>query len=158
MGAGRGRDIATRRRGGFKGTRPRRPPGRRAGYLVSGARNVTAQSAALGQLPFRPDKMAGISIGIMLQIILVFRLGFPEGAGGSDLGDHLAGPQAGCVDVGDGVLGDLLLRIVAIEDGRAVTGADVVALAVPGGGVVDLEEKLQDLPIADPAGIERDLD
>ena len=57
-------------------------------------------------------------------------LGFPEIAGGLDLGHDLAGPQARGLDVGDRVLGDLTLLLARVEDLRAVAGADVVALAV----------------------------
>src|SRR4051812_49648283 len=45
-----------------------------------------------------------------------------------------------------------------MEDLRAVARADVVALAVLGAGVVDLEEELQDVPVGDPLRVEDDLD
>src|SRR3546814_12936216 len=56
------------------------------------------------------------------------------------------------------LLGDPLLLLVEIVDCRAVGQADVVALAVLRGGIVDLEEELQDPPVADLLGIEDDLD
>src|SRR6185436_16195926 len=44
------------------------------------------------------------------------------------------------------------------EDLRAVAAADVVALAILGRRVVDLEEELQDVPVGDALGVEDDLD
>ena len=67
---------------------------------------------AVRQLPAGPDEVARVPVGVTLQVVLVLGLGLPERPGRRDLGDHLAGPQAGGVDVGDGVLGDLLLRVV----------------------------------------------
>ena len=34
------------------------------------------------------------AVGIVLEVVLVFGLGFPEGAGFADLGHDLAGPNA----------------------------------------------------------------
>ena len=47
-------------------------------------------------------------------------LGLPERAGRLDLGDDLARPQAGGLDVGDRVLGDAALLVVGVVDRRAV--------------------------------------
>src|SRR3546814_2084442 len=77
------------------------------------------------------------------QVILVLRFGLPEIAGRFDLRRRLARPQAGGVDVGDGVAGHALLPGRGEEDRRTVRGAKVVALAVPRRRVVDLEEELQ---------------
>src|SRR4029453_3492206 len=82
------------------------------------------------KLPARPDEMAGVAVGNALQIVLVLGLGFPEVGSLGHLGHDLAGPQAGGLDVGDGVLGNATLLIAGIEDRRAVAGAEVVALAV----------------------------
>ena len=88
----------------------------------------------------------------------MLRLGLPEGTGGRDLGDDLPRPQARRFDVGDRVLGDLPLLVVRVEDGRAVAGADVVALAVLRRRIVDLEEELEEVAEAHLVGIEDDLD
>jgi hypothetical protein len=53
--------------------------------------------------------VAVVAVRIPLQVVLVLRLGLPERAGGLDRGDGRAWPQAGGVDVGDRLLGDLLL-------------------------------------------------
>jgi hypothetical protein len=45
-----------------------------------------------------------------------------------------------------------------VKDRRPVAGADVVALAVAGGGIVDLEEEFQQVAKTDDAGIEHDFD
>ena len=73
--------------------------------------------------------MAGISVRSALEVVLVFRLGLPEVAGGLYFGHHLARPQAGGIDIGDRVFGDVLLLVVFIEDRRAIAGAAVVASA-----------------------------
>jgi hypothetical protein len=49
-------------------------------------------SSASRQLPVRPEEVARVSAGVMLQVVLVLGLGLPEVAGGTDLGHHLAGP------------------------------------------------------------------
>src|SRR6185312_17110421 len=82
------------------------------------------------QDPAGPDEVAGIALGIMLQIILVLGFGLPEVAGRGEFGYHLAGPQAAGVHVGDGVFGPLPLRVAGVEDRRAVARAAVVALPV----------------------------
>jgi len=53
---------------------------------------LTGGVFAPGQLPVRTDEMAGVSVWDALQIILVFRLGNPEIAGGFHLGHDLARP------------------------------------------------------------------
>ena len=110
------------------------------------------------QLPVRPDEVAGVAVGILLQVVLVLGLGLPERPGRRDLGDHLARPQAGGLDVGDRVLGDPPLLVAGVEDRRPVAGADVVALPVERGRVVDLEEELQQVPVGDLLRVEDDLD
>jgi hypothetical protein len=85
-------------------------------------------------------------------------LGAGEGAGVRDLGDHRMLPLAGLVDPVLDLLGDLALLGRGDEDGRAVLGADVVALAVQGGGVVHAEEPLlQQVGVGQPARVEQDL-
>src|SRR3954447_24023475 len=113
---------------------------------------------AVGQLPARPRKVAGVAVRVALEIVLVLGLGLPERDGLADLGHDLAGPQTGCVDVGDRLLRDLALLLARVEDLGAVAGADVVALAVPRRRVVDLEEELEDVPVGDAVGVEDDLD
>src|SRR5215472_7746288 len=110
------------------------------------------------QLPAGADVVAGVPVGVTLQVVLVLGLGLPERPGGRHLGNHLAGPQAGGLDVGDGVLGGLLLRVAEVEDGRPVAGPDVVALPVQRGRVVDLEEELQQVPVGGLVRVEGDLD
>src|SRR5918996_3866890 len=113
---------------------------------------------AVRQLPARPRELAVVAVRVALEVVLVLGLGLPERDGLADLGHHLAGPQARGVDVGDRVLGDPALLLARIEDLRAIAGADVVALAVLGGRVVDLEEELEDVSVGDAVGVEDDLD
>jgi hypothetical protein len=63
-----------------------------------------------------------------------------------DLGDDLAGPEPGGLDVGDRVLGHETLLVVDVEDRRAIARTDVVSLAIHRRRVVDLEEELEQLP------------
>src|SRR5262249_20979238 len=58
----------------------------------------------------------------------------------------------------DDVLGNPLLLLVDVVDCRPVGAADVVALPVPCGRIVDLEEVFQDPPVTDLLGIKGDLD
>jgi PAS domain S-box-containing protein len=115
-------------------------------------------SRPFGEHPIGAREVAGIAIGNALEIILVLGLGFPEIAHRLDLGNHFAGPNAGRIHIGYGVESDLFLAFVFIIDRRAVAGADVIALAICGGGIVDLEEELQNLAIGRRFGIENDLD
>ncbi|MNG04175.1 hypothetical protein D3C84_872880 [compost metagenome] len=88
----------------------------------------------------------------------MLRFRFPKRAGRGDFGDHLAGPKAGSFDVGHGVFGNLSLLIAEVEQRRSVARADIVALAILGGGVMNLEKELENLAIADLLRIEHDLD
>ncbi len=78
--------------------------------------------------------------------------GFPEVSCWHDLSHDFAGPQPGFVDVGDRVLGNPTLLVARVEDRRSIARPDVVSLAIARGRIVNLEEELEDLPIADPAG------
>src|SRR5918994_2887177 len=112
---------------------------------------------AVWQLPAWPREVAVVAGGVALQVVLVLGLGHPERDGFADLGHHLAGPQSRSFDVGDRVLGDPALLLAQIEDLRAVVRAEVVALAVLRGRVVDLEEDLEDVAVGDAGGVEDDL-
>ena len=61
----------------------------------------------------------------------------------------------GALDRGPGLR---FLRLVLGEDRRAILGADVIALAVELGRVVDREEDVEQVAIADLVGIEGDAD
>ena len=79
----------------------------------------------------------------MLQVVLMLGLSLPEGTGGHDFCHDLSWPQAGSIDIGDGVFSDALLFVVHVEDGRPIAGAYVIALPVASGGIVDLEEEFE---------------
>src|ERR1700677_1560816 len=114
--------------------------------------------AALGQDPTRTGEVARVPVRVVLQVVLVLGLRLPEGSRGHDLGHHLAGPEAGGLHVGNGVLGHQLLLVTGVEDRRAVAQPHVVALTVLRRGVVDLEEELEDVPVGRHTRIEGDLD
>ena len=119
---------------------------------------LAAPSPSFRQFPVWPNEMAGVTVGIVFEVVLMFRFCFPERACGHDFSDDLVGPQTRCISVGNRILGHLLLFIVEIEECRAVAHAHIVALTILRRRVVDLEEKLEDLAIADLVRIEHDLD
>src|SRR5215211_4153912 len=121
-------------------------------------RLLASRGASVGQHPPRAWEVAGVAVRVAHQVVLVLRLGLPERTGWGDLGDHLAGPEPGGVDVGDGVLGNPALLLIEVEDRRAVAHADVIPLAVQGRRVVDLEEELQQLAVGGHLRVEDDLD
>ena len=84
--------------------------------------------------------MTGVAVRIVLEIILVLWLGLPEGTSGRDLRHDLARPEAGGLDIRDRIFRDALLLIIRVENGGPVARADVAALTVARGGIVDLEK------------------
>ena len=67
-------------------------------------------------------------------------------------------PGVGGVELRDVGFGDALLVVVGVEDGGAVGGAGVRALAVERGGVVDGEEDAEELAVGEARGIVDDFD
>src|SRR5688572_14546833 len=102
--------------------------------------------------------MTRVATGISQEIVLMLGLGFPELTCWHDLGHDFAGPQPGFVDIGDRVLGNPTMLVGSVEDCRAIAGPDVVPLAVARARIVNLEEELEDLSVADPRRIEDDFD
>ena len=84
-------------------------------------------------------------------------LGLPKRSGGCHLGDNLARPKAGSINIGDGIFGDPLLLVAGIEDGRPVARSPVVALAIQRRGIMDLEKEFHQLSIADGLRIKGNL-
>src|SRR5690242_11396111 len=84
--------------------------------------------------------------------------GLPERTGRRHLGDYRAGPKARRLDVGDGFARDPLLIVVDVEDRGSVAGADVVALAILGRRVVDLEKEFEQGAVIRLGGVVSDLD
>jgi hypothetical protein len=92
-----------------------------------------------------------------LEVPLVVLLCAPPLPRGRDLGDDAALPPLLVGARGD-VAGLGLLLGVVVEDGGAVLGPAVRALAVKGGGVVRLVEELEELAVGDLRGVKEDLD
>src|SRR5262249_29628268 len=109
------------------------------------------------QSPVRPDEMAGIAVGILLEIILMLGVGLPEVACPDDLRNDPARPQTLSIDRGDGFFGVLLLLVTGVADRTSVAGPDVVALAITRAWVVNLEEKLQKPPVTERLRIKDNL-
>ena len=85
-------------------------------YQLRAIRKLAVGSGPSRQLPARPEEVAGVAVGVALQVVLVLGLGLPEIAGGADFGHDLAGPEAGGLDVSDGVERNALLRLVEVKD------------------------------------------
>src|SRR5437773_2188663 len=127
--------------------RPRGPPPADRRPALTG--HLPASFLPVRQRPFRPNEVTGVAVGIFLQIVLMLRLGLPERSDRCHLGDNLARPKAGSIDIGDSVFGDPLLLVIRIEDGRPVARAPVVALTVQRARIVDLEKEFQELAVTD---------
>src|SRR5690348_12399429 len=115
---------------------------------MSGSYRGLANGLPLLKDPVGTREMTSVAVRIVLQIVLVLRLGFPEVADRRHFGDDLARPQARRVHVGDRLLRHFSLLVARIENRRTVAGAFIVALTVPRRGIVDLEEILQDASVA----------
>src|SRR5918994_4033537 len=136
--------------------------GLRASALLGATRPCSpvsgGRTGAPGQCPARAREVAGIAGRVALEIVLVLRLGLPEFAGGRELRYHAVWPQAGGVGIVDNPECLVMLRLGDIENLRAVRSPDIVALAIQRGRIVNLEEELQKVAIADAFRVELDLD
>src|SRR6185312_1675337 len=92
------------------------------------------------------------------EVILVIFLGDPEWPSGRDFGDDGAAIDMRRVQIGDEVLGNLFLLLVEVENGRPIRRPKIVALAVAGSGVVDLEKEFKQFTVGQLFGVEDDLD
>jgi hypothetical protein len=61
-------------------------------------------------------------------------------------------------DIRNRVVCDLPLLVRRIEDRRAVARPQIVALTIAGGGIMNLEEELQERPVADLCRVKHNLD
>ncbi len=75
-----------------------------------------------------------------------------------DLGDYGGVPDGGFCEFLDGFLRKRLLCRGVVIDRGTVLRADIVSLAVEGGGIVIGEEDLQKFPVGDFLRVEGDLD
>ena len=110
------------------------------------------------KFPVGANEVAGVAIGITLQVVLVLGFGFPEGASGRDFSYDYSGPKLGCIDVRDGIVGNPFLFVAGIEDSRTIAGSPVIALPVPCRRIMDLKEEFQELSIGKPLGVKDNLD
>src|SRR5207237_3144032 len=103
--------------------------------------------------------VAGVAAGVLAQVILVVALGAVPLAGWLDARGDRPLPLARRVDARLHALGDLALLRRLRKDRRAVLRADVVALAIERGRVVELEEPvLEQLLIAQHRWVEGHAD
>ena len=98
-----------------------------------------------------------VSARVVVQVLLVVRLGVPPLSGLQHLGDDLALVPLLVRLLGD-VLRDLLLLWAVVEDAAAVLRAGVWALAVGGGRVVHAVEVLDQAAVGDLRGVEDNLE
>src|SRR6476661_3378478 len=104
---------------------------------LRGRRSFAAQSIPR---PLVAEVVAAVSARVLAQVILVIGLGAVPGGGGLDGGRDGTLPAARRLGPLDDPLRRALLLRGLREDRRAVLSADVVALAVEGGRVVQPEE------------------
>jgi hypothetical protein len=97
--------------------------------------------------------VAHLGAGVFLQVILVVLLSLPERPRRGDLGHDLSRPEAGCVDVRDGVDGGQSLFFTGVEDGRTNVSPDLIALPVQRRRIVDLKEELEQVPVRKGVGV-----
>jgi hypothetical protein len=107
-------------------------------------------------VPLSLDVAAGLAA--FLQILLVVFFGAPEGLGRFNLGDDALGSVPG----GSSQLLDFGFRFLLLfggvkEDGGAVLSAPVGPLTIESGGVVEVEEGVEELVVADFLVIEVEL-
>src|SRR5512146_2950430 len=75
--------------------------------------------------PVRPNEMAVVTVRIVLQIVLIFRLGFPKSTGRRDFSHHFTGPNPRRFDISDGVTCNSFLFVASVEDGGTIAGSAV---------------------------------
>src|ERR1043166_2410424 len=107
--------------------------------------------------PVRPNEMAGVTIRMVLQIVLMFWFGFPKRTGGSDFSHHFTGPNPRRFDISDGVTCDSFLFVAIVEDGGTIAGSPVVPLSIPCGRVMNLEEEFKQRSVSELVRIEDDF-
>src|SRR6185369_15459901 len=103
-----------------------------------------------------PDGGCAAGVAMLLEVTLVVLLGPVERGRGGDLRDDL--PLARLLLCITGCDRGFLLAGVMVEDRRAVLAAEIQALAVAGGRIVDLPENLQQFRVADLGRVEPHLD
>ena len=119
------------------------------------AKRRASARLALRQPPVRTDEVAGVAVGIAFEIILMLGLGFPEVPPARP---RCTPCRARCLEASTSAMvsrGHALLLGAGVVDRRAIAHADVVALAVAGRRIVDLEEEFEQLPIAEYAADRR---
>src|SRR5271154_6361483 len=129
----------------------------RAGCCCRPSRPVSSKGSGSLELVRRSVQGVGLrNAPSLLHVALVVFLGAVEPRCADDLRDDPPSPRL--LLVGErGCRSGLLLGVVE-EDGRPVLIAEVEALAVSCGGVVDTPERLEKLGVADHGGIEPHLD
>ena len=102
--------------------------------------------------------MASVTVRIVLQIVLMFRLGLPKSTRGRQFSDHFARPNPRRVGIGNGVTCNSFLFVACVEDGGTIACSPVVTLAIQCGRIVNLKEELQQRPVTELLRIEDDFD
>src|SRR5271154_3895916 len=112
----------------------------------------------LWKAPVGSDIMAGVAVRKALEIVLMFGLRFPEFRSGPDFGHYFSGPKSRSINVRSRLLRNPFLFFACVENGRAITGSDVVSLAVRSRRIMNLEKEFQQLSITQLLRIENDFD
>lgn len=105
---------------------------------------------------FDDEAAVGVFGFVLFVVVLVVDGARVEGGGGGDFGDDGFGEQGGGGFFGG--FGDGFLFGGVVEDGGAVLGADVIALAIEGGGIVEVPEPGEEFLVGDFFRVEDDAD
>ena len=93
---------------------------------------------------FRSNHRPAVALErILLEVFLVVIFGNIKLVERRYFGDDWVVPNFGCTDLPDDFFGNFLLLLIALENGRAVLRAGIIALAVKGSRVVDGEKNCQ---------------
>jgi hypothetical protein len=122
-------------------------------------RRISSEATRLSRVWKRTASDVAAGLATLLQIFLVVLLGAPERLSGLNLGDDAPGKVvARSCELLDLGLGLLLLLGGMEEDGGAILRAPIGTLAIRRSGIVEIEERVQNLFVADFFGIELQLD
>ena len=119
---------------------------------------MSRHGVVAGQFPARTHEMTGVAVRTALEVVLVLGFRLPEVTSGSDFRHNPARPKARSIDVGDRILRQETLRIVGVEDRRAVARAYIVTLTIVGRRVVYLKKEFQQISETGLVGIEYNFD
>src|SRR5690606_16371639 len=83
----------------------------------------SVSNRSLGKNPIGPGEVTGVTVWIALQIVLMFRFGFPEITNRCQLGNDHTRPQTRSIHISNCLLRHFSLFVARIENRRSVAHA-----------------------------------